>query len=110
MTDAFTMKPGDRKFAIKYQLSDYAAGSDLLDGATVRFQMMSAAGVTVIDAAGVVLDVDGIVAYEFADGDTDDLLGIYRAEFKITWGDGLVQHYPSRGFIPVAISSDVPDL
>lgn len=104
----FQLKPGDRKYAIKYQLSDYASGSGLLTGASVKFQMMNAAGTTVIDAAGVILDADGIVAYEWQDGDTDTE-GLYRAEFKVTFSDGLVQHYPSSGFILVQIGQDVAD-
>ena len=104
----FKLKPGDRKYALKYQLSDYASGSGLLTGASARFQMMDMSGTTVIDAAAEILDEDGIVAYKWADGDTDTE-GLYRAEFKITFSDGLTQHYPSEGFIIVQVSQHVPD-
>jgi len=104
----FQMKPGDRKYALQYKLSDYAEGGGLLTGASVQFQMMDMNGATVVDAAGVVLDADGIVAYEWAEGDSDTP-GTYRAEFKITFSDSLVQHYPSAGFIVVQIDADVPD-
>lgn len=103
----FQLKPGDRKYAIKYQLSDYSSGSGLLTGGSVKFQMMDASGTTVIDAAGTILDDDGIVAYEWGAGDTDTE-GTYRAEFKVTFSDGLSQTYPSSGFIAVEISRDVP--
>lgn len=104
----FELKSGDRKYALKYRLSDYEEGSAILDGATVQFQMMNAAGVTIVDSAGVVLDDDGIVGYAWAEADTSTP-GNYRAEFKITYSDGLVQHYPSSGFIGVSVSADVAD-
>lgn len=106
--DIFEMKAGDRKYALKYQLSDFEAGSALLSGASVRFKMMNSAGANVIDEAGVILDEDGIVAYEWASGDTDQA-GRYKAEFLITFSDGLPQRYPSSGFIRVYINSKVPD-
>jgi len=105
---SFSMKPGDRKYAIKYQLSDYLLGSGILTGATVMFQMKNRAGTVVINAAGLVLDDDGIVAYNW--GPTDTLVeGFFDAEFKLTFADTLVQHYPSCDFIPVRICSDVPE-
>lgn len=104
----FEMKAGDRKYALKYRLSDYLENSGILSGASVRFQMMNAAGVTIVDSVGVVLDEDGIVGYAWSEGDTDSP-GNFRAEFKITYPDGLVQHYPSSGFIGVSISADVSD-
>lgn len=103
----FEMKAGDRKYALKYRLSDYEEGSAILSGASVEFQMMNAAGIAIVDSAGAVLDEDGIVGYAWKEGDTD-AAGNFRAEFKITYADGLVQHYPSSGFIGVSISADVP--
>lgn len=104
----FEMKAGDRKYALKYRLSDYEEGSGILVGASVEFQMMNAAGIAIIDSLGVILDDDGIVGYGWKEGDTE-VAGNYRAEFKITYSDDLVQHYPSSGFIGVSISADVPD-
>ena len=108
MSDTFQMKPGDRKFALQYKLSDYVLSGAMLVGASVVFQMKNRAGAVVINSAGVVLDDDGIVAYNW--GATDTLVeGFYDAEFKITFADTLVQHYPSCGFISVRICSDVPE-
>jgi hypothetical protein len=104
----FELKAGDRKYALKYRLSDYEEGAGIFAGASVKFQMMNAAGIAVIDSTGSVLDDDGIVGYAWKEGDTSTA-GNYRAEFKITFPDGLVQHYPSSGFIGVSISADVPD-
>ena len=106
--DVFEMKPGDRKYALKYTLSDYVSGGGMLVGASVAFQMKNKAGAVIINAAGIVLDNDGIVGYAWGAGETDTV-GMYKAEFKITFADSLVQHYPSSGFILVKISPDVPE-
>ncbi len=114
MTQVFEMKPGDRKYALKYLLSDYKAGSDLLQGATITFQMKDSQDTVVINNPGIVapdvgsmLGVDGAVAYEWGVGETDTV-GEYQGEFKIVFSDGLQAHYPSEGFIAISINPGVP--
>ena len=100
------MKPGDRKRAIKVTTSDYELGGAKFAGASVLFRMMDADGTVVISAAGSVLDADGVLGYAFAAGETDTA-GTYRAEFVVTFTDGLEDTYPSFGFIPVRINQEV---
>ena len=106
MSDTFEMKSGDRKRAIKYKTSDYAASSAKFLGASVQFRMMDPSGTVVVNSAGVVLDDDGILGYAWGAGETDTV-GSYRGEFVVTFTDGLEDTYPSFGFIPVRINQEV---
>jgi len=94
MAAIFELKTGDTKAALEYELSDYAAGSSLLDGATVLFSLKGADGIVLDEAPGVIRDADGVVAYEWAEGDTDTA-GFYDFEFAIVFPDGKRLTYPS---------------
>ncbi len=107
MSDIFELKPGDNKRALRGKASDYEAGSAKFVGAAVKLRMMDARGVVVIDQAAVILDDDGIFGYAWKPGETD-VRGKYRAEFVVTYADGLEDTYPSFGFIPVHIGQEVP--
>ena len=107
MSSVFEMKPGDRKRALKVETSDYEIGGAKFAGASVRFRMMDQRGVIAIDGVGTVLDDDGILGYAWGAGETD-AAGLYRAEFVVTFTDGLEDTYPSSGFVAVHINQEVP--
>lgn len=104
----FEIKRGDRKVALAYRTTDYESGSAVFSGCTARFRMMLN-GVTRVDAAAIIRDEDGELAYEWQAGDTD-AAGACDAEFVVTWPDGKELTYPSSGFIAVLVSGDVPAL
>jgi len=108
MSETFYIKRGDRKYGIEYTLSTYVQGGAHLAGASAKFQMMDQAGATVISQDAVIHDDDGVLRYSFGAGETDTA-GLYSAEFKITFGDGLVATEPNDGFFTVKIGADVPD-
>lgn len=90
----FHIKQGNTSPAIEAQLLDnnddpvdLSGDTDTGDpAATVRFQMQKVGDDTLtVDAGATVMDAaNGIVAYEWADGDTDEE-GSYRAEFDVDY-------------------------
>lgn len=57
-------------------------------------------------AATIVSAAAGSVKYTFSGTDTDTI-GSYDAEFEVTYGDGTVETFPSRGYFKVKIEDDI---
>lgn len=104
----FTIKRGDTSPALRFALLPENVS---LAGATVRFQMRSRGGATVIDLPAEILTVfePAVVAHLWAPGETDTP-GRYEAEFRVTYLDGTVETFPNLGFIEVFVTEDVPSL
>lgn len=104
----FYIKEGDTSPELQATLKDAEGSAIDLTGASARFHMRApgAAAAAVDAAATVVTAASGIVKYTWIAGDTD-VAGRYEAEFEITFGDGSIESFPNRGYIPVRISSDI---
>jgi len=104
----FYIKRGDTLYDLQYSLTG-PAGMDLT-GATVKFKMMTAARVPVLDAPAVILQAVNppIVAYVWQVGDTDTAAN-FQAEFEVTFAVpvGGIKTFPDPGFIQVVISADI---
>lgn len=106
MKEVFNIKRGDTSPGIRYKLSPPTVD---LNGASVSLQMMDSGGVTVLDRSADIFSVNPpIVEYGWQVGDTDNV-GWYRAEWKVTYGDGSVETFPNKGYITVRVNRDVPD-
>jgi hypothetical protein len=105
MMEEFEIKRGDTGPSLRMALSPESIN---LAGATVRFQMQSPAGVTVIDEpATIITESPPVVDFAWRDGDTE-CAGVFDAEFEVTYADQTRETFPNRGFITVLISPDVP--
>ena len=49
---------------------------------------------------------DGVVKYEWAQGDTD-IAGGYEAEWEVTFEDGEVLTFPNGGYLTIAITPQI---
>ena len=102
----FYIKRGDTGSPIRATLRDQSGPVDL-SGADVRFHMMDNVEAVKVDAESTVLAPgDGDVQYEFGDEDVDTA-GEYRAEWEVTFADGMVVTFPNHGFVHVLVSGDV---
>lgn len=81
-----------------------------LDGATLVFKMRDSSGVLKVNAAATA-DADqvtnkGLFVYSWLPADTDTA-GTFLAELEVTYGDGTVQTFPTRGHETVIIYGDL---
>lgn len=109
----FTIKRGDTSPPIKYQLiGPDDCGKDIRGFNNVRFYMRERDEYTLVVEAGVNGNVEvedaenGIVYYEWLDGDTD-MTGTYEAEWEVEFGDGSIETYPNDRFITVKVVEDI---
>lgn len=83
---------------------------DLSDAVSVKFTMntephnnppkIDSIDATIVDAP------NGVVQYEWQDGDTDTL-GTFRGEFTVDWGSGIFQTLPEDDYIKVVVKDDL---
>lgn len=99
----FSIKRNDRLPKIRMTLTDSNGAALNLTGAAVLFRMKARGGTsTKISAAGTIVDAaGGIVEYPWAAGDTDTA-GIYDAEWRLTYADG-VQTVPTSGYVAIVV-------
>jgi len=103
----FTIKTGDTSPALRVALKYDDCKAVNTTDATVTFRMREYGGtVPVIDSAGVIVTIGGVVEYRWAEGDTD-ASGSYEAEFEVTYADGTVETFPSSGYIPVEVTEAI---
>ncbi len=103
--ETFTIKRGDTSPTLQYELSP----TPNLTGATVVLNMKTTSGTATITRAAV--DVvgdatDGIVEYEWISADTDTV-GVYNAEFEVTYSNGKIETFPNDGYIRVKVYADL---
>ena len=118
----FHIKQGNTAPAIEAQLLDNneepvdltVPDDDTVSQATVRFQMQKVGDDTLtVDAGATVKDApNGIVAYEWASGDTD-VEGSYIAEFDVDY-DGRTgdlfegdETFPNNDYLRVRVEEDL---
>lgn len=105
MTATFYIKQNDTSPAIEFQLDPVVD----LTGATVVFNMAQQDGTAKISrgvASVVGAAADGIVKYDWSDGDTDTA-GTFFGEFEVTYSDGSIETFPNADNIAVVITSDL---
>jgi hypothetical protein len=97
---------GDTHPPIRTTLTDEAGVIPLL-GATVTFLMKQERGTKQVSGECEVLDVTtGEVAYQWQAGDTD-VPGVYRAQWRVEFGNGAVEHVPSNDYDEVVIRDNL---
>ncbi len=98
----FTIKRGARLPSIVSTLS--GGSGRTLTGATVRFYMFDAtSGLVKVDAVAVVEDATARrVRYDWAALDTDTT-STYKAEWRVTYGDGLPEYFPEGSWHVVEV-------
>ena len=80
-----------------------------LTGASVKFlaREMGGDGVPLIDASATITDVPtAAVEYVLTADDTAEA-GSFYAEWEVTFADGTVQTFPTRGFDVLLIGGDI---
>lgn len=81
-----------------------------LAGASLLFKMRNADGTLKVNAAATP-DADqatnpGLFSYSWVAADTDEA-GKFEVEIEVTFGDGTVQTFPTRGFEYVIVYGDL---
>lgn len=100
----FTIKRGDTSPALRFALEPESVD---LTAATCSFQMRPRRGSVAIDLPAVIESTSPpIVRFNWLPGNTDNV-GVYEAEFRVTYADGTVETFPNSGFISVLIKGDV---
>lgn len=107
----FYIKRGDRSPSIAATLKDKNGSPIDLTGKSVRFHMRSFSTGALVVNQPATPDVDqvnnkGLVAYNWADGDTDQD-GYHYAEWEVTLAAGVLQTFPTIGWHLIDISSDL---
>lgn len=103
----WTMRQNDRLPSIAATLKNADNSAIDLTGATVKFQMSSAAGVNKVNAsATVVTAASGTVQYDWAAGDTDTA-GEYVGCWEITFGSGKKLTCPNATNYSISIVTDL---
>lgn len=111
-----TLKQGDTQPPVIQTLyMGDGSVADLTD-AVVLFKMRRMIGLVAGDSEILVIDAgeaeslgspeDGIVKYEWADGDTD-LAGGFEAEWEVTFENDEVLTFPNGGYLTIAITEQL---
>ena len=105
---SFKIKENDTTPSLRASLLNGSGDPVDLIGTTVRFYMrLMGSNSTTIDAsASVISEANGIVQYDWVDGDTADV-GSYQAEFEVTYADGNIETFPNANYIGVEIIDDI---
>ena len=99
-------KKGDRHPPLDVVLRDQNGVVDLTSASAVEFIMQDSSGTNVVDGECTILDAaSGRVRYSWAEGDTDTV-GSFKAEWVVTWDDGLETTFPDDGFVTIRITKD----
>jgi hypothetical protein len=109
MSDPFPIKQNDTAPPIRTNLTDEDQGFSLSSGiASVRFVMRAlGAGVAKISAvAQIVTAADGIIQYDWQEGDTDTP-GQYHVEWKVIFQNGKRATFPNKGYDIVDIEEEL---
>lgn len=103
----FYMKQNDTSPAIKIECADGDDAVIPVTGASVDFFMRGSNGTVKVNGTGSVTDgPNGIIQYDWSAGDTDTV-GIFEAEFQVTFAGGEIETFPNKGYISVVIGDDI---
>lgn len=106
---AFTIKQHDTRPNLQVPLLDNDAAIDLSTATAVKFLMAPhAGGALVVSRACVIVSaVAGVVRQIWQAADTATV-GLYDAEFEITWSDGGIETVPSgRYYYSIEVVADL---
>ncbi len=97
------IKKGDTETPLEAALQHNSSAVDL-SNASVQFYMKKPSSDTPkVDSAATVTDAaNGNVKYKFDVSDVDTV-GVYLAEFKVTYSDDDVEHFPNDHWLNVKI-------
>jgi len=102
-----TIKRGDTKNCIKAILKDADGTPVNLTGCDVKFYMAPLdQSITINRAADIQDAIAGEVWIEWLSGETD-VVGVYRAEFKVAHLDGKTETFPNSGYISIQMLNDL---
>lgn len=100
MSRRFFIKQGDTGPVIRETCYN-ADGTviDLTGASAIYFHLTTRGGDVLVNAAGEVADVDGVVAYTWVDGDSDTV-GTHLREWELHLADGSIVTVPNdrRGY------------
>ncbi len=113
MADPIVIKRGNTRPEVRVQIRYQTAGASsagLADATGIVFRMADAetAALKVEGVASVSDPATGEVVYQWTTEDTNEV-GKYLGEFAVTYSDGRVETFPSRGGIPIEITPRVDD-
>jgi hypothetical protein len=102
-----TLKRGDTRHAIRAILKDSSGSPVDLTDCSVSFRMAPLGRPPTISRQVDAHDAEaGEVWVVWSPGETD-ISGVYRAEFRVTYGDGRRETFPNDGYISIQILSDL---
>lgn len=102
-----TLKRGDTRHALKAILKDSSGSPVDLTDCSVSFRMAPFGRSAVVNREVDIHDTaGGEVWVVWSPGETD-ISGVYRAEFRVTYGDGRRETFPNNGYINIQILSDL---
>lgn len=98
-----TIKRGDTRHAIRAVLKNTQGTPVNLSGCSVSFHMAPLGRPPTISRQVDIHDAEGgEVWVVFAPGETD-ISGVYRAEFRVAYGDGRKETFPNDGYLSIQI-------
>lgn len=107
----FHLKQGDTRPYIRGSVTDQTGALIPLATATIEFHLADRDGnpITLAGTASVVEPPeDGEnIQFAWAAGDTDELEGLYDAEFEIHYADGGIETFPNARNLRIAITADL---
>lgn len=107
----FSIKKGDRKPALQVKVfNPDGSARDLSSGiASMKFYMGKPGAAVKVNGAAMtaVTLVSGVIEYQWAAGDTDEV-GEFRGEVLITDTAGKEETFPKDTYIIVEIMEDIP--
>jgi|TARA_R110000796_G_scaffold59408_5_gene137089 hypothetical protein len=109
MAASFYIKQNDTAPSIEVALKDSNGRvKSMANASLVKFHMKLDDGIVAIDGGtGTIVNATkGIVAYEWASGDTSNT-GIHSAEFQIEYNNGQIETFPNTGYIKVIIKDEL---
>lgn len=104
----FSIKQFDTRPILRRQLLDSEDVAVNLTGATVRFTMVSKAGVKLIDdAVCTVTDAaNGWIEYAWVTGDTNTA-GYHRGHFRVEYSPSNFESFPNTDYLQIEIEESL---
>ena len=101
------VKQNDTKPDIQVTVNDDQGTAIDVSNATIKFFMNDLTGTNKVDGTGaIVTAASGIIKYVWVTSDLDTV-GVYNAEFQITFIDGSILTAPSSGYITIVVGDDL---
>lgn len=98
MANEFYLKQGDTSPVLDFRI----AGAPDLTGAGCVFHMMLPMGTEKLSSPGLIMAPDTL-RFAWRAQDTEKI-GVFQAEFVVTYSDGRKETFPNEGFIKVIIN------